>query len=58
MNTILDPVWPWSRLWDVLLQVPGPIRGLGVLAVLLATVLPVLLFPVRGKPTGACHGRR
>ena len=34
MNTVLDPVWPWSHLWDVLQRVPASVRLVAALAAL------------------------
>jgi uncharacterized membrane protein len=51
MSTKLDPVWPWSRLWEVLLQVPPSIRILAGLAALAALVLPILLLGNAKRPT-------
>lgn len=39
MNLTLDPVWPWSRLWDVLLAVPVAERVLALLAAAMAGAL-------------------
>jgi uncharacterized membrane protein len=57
MNLILDPVWPWSRLWEVLLQVPPVIQGIAGLAALLAVVLPILWFRTV-RATAASESRR
>jgi uncharacterized membrane protein len=43
MNFLFDPVWPWSRLWDLLLQVPLAIRVLAALAAAACLPLPVLI---------------
>ncbi len=43
MNALLDPVWPWDRLWAVFLTMPGTDRTLAVFAALAAAVLPALL---------------
>jgi uncharacterized membrane protein len=51
MNVILDPVWPWSRLWDVLLQVAPAVRVFACLAALSALVLPILLLGRPKRPT-------
>jgi uncharacterized membrane protein len=42
MSPLLDPVWPWSRLWDMLLQVSPAIRVLAALAAIACLPLPVL----------------
>ena len=41
MNVHLDPVKPWSRLWDIAQELSGPLCFLGVLAAILAFFLPV-----------------
>src|SRR5262249_47515046 len=44
MTPILDPVWPWSWVWEILQQVPAGPRLLALLAALAAVALPVLYF--------------
>jgi uncharacterized membrane protein len=57
MNVILDPVWPWSRLWEVLLQLPPAIQFAAGVAALLAVVVPVLHFLPQGI-TAAMRSKR
>jgi uncharacterized membrane protein len=57
MSTILDPVWPWSRLWEVLLQLPPVFGVLAGVAVGLAVVLPILLFPLDAATKGSRRRR-
>ncbi|MFI4983332.1 MAG: hypothetical protein ACHQIO_23515, partial [Nevskiales bacterium] len=58
MSIILDPVWPWSRLWEILLQVPSAIQIIAGMAAVLAAVLPIMLFPLDASATAALRGRR
>jgi hypothetical protein len=52
MTPIFDPVWPWSRLWEVLLQVPPSVRVLAALAAAASLPLPVLtVVRIRGLLT-------
>jgi hypothetical protein len=49
MSPLLDPVWPWSRLWDLLLQTPPSVRALALMAAVACVPLPVLaLSRIRG----------
>ncbi len=49
MNVVLEPVWPWSRLWDILVQVSPSVRVLALMAALACAPLPVLaLARIRG----------
>jgi uncharacterized membrane protein len=58
MSIILDPVWPWSRLWEILLQVPSAIQIVAGMAAVLAAVLPILLFPLDSGAPATMRGRR
>ncbi|MFO0877826.1 MAG: glutamine amidotransferase [Gemmataceae bacterium] len=49
MNYVLDPVWPWSRLWEVVSQISPAVQGVAVLAALLALVLPIAVLG-RARP--------
>jgi uncharacterized membrane protein len=42
VNVILDPVWPWSYLWEVLGRVPHSILLVALLAALAGLLVPVL----------------
>ncbi len=50
MSVLLDPVWPWSRLWEVLLQVPPAIRVVAAAAAAAALVAALLVMG-RGRGT-------
>ena len=50
MTPILDPVWPWSRLWEVLQQVPPAMRFIAGVAAL-AALVSALLYMGRGTKT-------
>jgi uncharacterized membrane protein len=43
-NFVLDPVWPWSDLWAVLLQLPIAIRWTGLFIALAVVCVPIFLF--------------
>ncbi|MFO0840982.1 MAG: hypothetical protein U0797_01105 [Gemmataceae bacterium] len=44
MSLVLDPVWPWSRLWEALQQVPPALRVVAAMAAAAAFALPLLHF--------------
>jgi uncharacterized membrane protein len=48
MTPILDPVWPWSYLWEVLLQIPAAMRIVAAVAAL-ASLVVGLVYMARGK---------
>lgn len=57
MTPILDPIWPWSYLWAVLVQVPPPIRVVALVAALVALAVPLLwLTGRRGLPLRVTAG--
>jgi uncharacterized membrane protein len=41
---VLDPVWPWSRLWEALQEVPPALRVVAGMAAAAAFALPILHF--------------
>jgi uncharacterized membrane protein len=43
MTALLDPIWPWDRLWAVFLSMPGTDRAVTLLAAAAAGALPALL---------------
>jgi len=43
VSPLLDPVWPWDRLWAVLSAMPATDRALALLAAVAALVLPMRL---------------
>jgi uncharacterized membrane protein len=54
MSAVLHPVWPWSRLWEILQQLPGVLLAVAAVAAAAAVLLPVLLAArrVRGARLG------
>ncbi|MFO0930826.1 MAG: BatA domain-containing protein [Gemmataceae bacterium] len=42
VTAVFDPIWPWSYLWAVLVQVPGPVQALALFAALAALAVPLL----------------
>ena len=49
MNLILDPVYPWSYLWEVLSRVQPAMRLVALLAALAGLVVPVLWLAKAGR---------
>jgi hypothetical protein len=51
MTPVLDPVWPWSALWEVLQQLSPAIRGMAGLSLVAALLLPLLWLAKVRQPT-------
>ena len=56
MSVLLDPIWPWSSLWDVLGRVPGPILLVALVGAVATTLLPVLWLAGAGPRTFSVTG--
>ncbi|MFM7152385.1 MAG: vWA domain-containing protein, partial [Gemmataceae bacterium] len=49
MSLVFDPVWPWSLVWEILVQIPPGPRAVAGLAMLAALLLPIFQLARAGR---------